>query len=160
MADGDNAIIFSVRSQLQPMLAAVEHYGIGSTPVRPTDACGGREESALPADVVVGLELAPENDPRLGRGADRLHDRLDLALLLLEELLEALLVGPLVHDHHLAVGSVEAVRDEAVLLGAAGDALHLVGVLLRVLLELRGVALRPEGHDHGHAAPPRSGFVA
>src|ERR687887_1593410 len=106
-------------------------------------------ELLLPAHLVMGLESAPERDLRLAADAHLLHERFDLAPLLLEEGLEALGVGPLVDDHDLAVvRSVEAVGDQPVLLGPVGDAAHPVGILAGHALELLRVALHPEGQDH------------
>src|SRR3954467_11371695 len=71
-------------------------------PAAPVISTRFKPRAALvPADLVAGVELAPEVPAGLAAGADVCHQRADPALLGLEESVEALLVGPLVDDHDL-----------------------------------------------------------
>src|SRR6266849_6025498 len=108
--------------------------------------------SGAPAVLVLRCELMPEAGLRLSSRARRFHHRPDLGLLLLEERLEALPVGPLIEDHQPAavVRAVEAVRDEAVLLSGCEDRLHLVPVLVSELLQPLWIAPDLKAHDHRH----------
>src|SRR6059058_1156528 len=114
-------------------------------------APGGVRTLALPAVLVVGLELAPEVRLGLVGDADIAHQRLDLVHRPVEETLEALRIRPLVDGHDLAVRPVETMGDEPVLLRLPDDLLHPIRVLAGDLLELLRISLDPNGHYHRHS---------
>src|SRR5215217_5593574 len=124
------------------------YAGHGSAP-RPRRRTG---RSGSPADRVPRVERAPDRHARLRGHAGRLHDRPDVWLCLLYEGPEALLVGPLVDGHELAVRAVPAMRDEPVALRDVHDAPDRVGLGGDRFLEPRRIPAHPHRHDHRHGS--------
>src|SRR3954451_14161348 len=108
-----------------------------------------------PADRVVRVERPVEGDLRRCGRADLGHHRTDVALMRIEEPVEALRIRPLVeHEDLSVVRSVEAVRNTAELLRVVGNRADHAGVVRGHLLELDRVTLRAERHQYGHERTP------
>src|SRR6266702_429720 len=87
-------------SRQQPALASRFHHS--ATPPPALAARRRRRRLRAPTELIVRLEFVPEARLGLGGHASRFKQGPDLGLLLPEERLEALPVGPLVENHHPA----------------------------------------------------------